>query len=470
MAVTIDGTTGVTAETLTATTGVVLNTGAVATPLVANTEGAVTGRLQLTAAGSGATHQIDWRKALGTIVSPTAVGSGVSSGGLNWYLHNGTTYSYGGGIDLYTTETASGITNPSTRLDFTVGNGAGTTWSPLSVRQIAATAGPMVQVGRTSFTPTAATSPGQLELTGSPANAVAASFTGDISGTTLNVSAIASGTLRIGQRFQQTAAGLYTVLPNTYITALGTGSGGTGTYTVSMSQTVTSQSMEAYNPFSLPILRLRSTDTSNSAGDMIGTIEFFGSQSSGPLAGIKSFISSHYDAVGTGSASLSFGTTNAATGNAIERMRIDGNGLISGSGVSLGAWTAYTPTLAGTGWAIGNGTATGFYCQIGKMVYFWARFTMGSTSTYGAVPPTLTLPVTGTNNMDPIANVNIRGNLFDSSSGLSYVASGKNNGSNSNIAVYYSNASAQMVQVTSTAPFTWAVSDQIQIGGFYDAA
>jgi len=57
--------------------------------------------------------------------------------------------------------------------------------------------------------------------------------TGSISGTTLNVSGVTSGTLVIGQTI--TGAG---VSPNTVITALGTGSGGTGSYTVNITQTV----------------------------------------------------------------------------------------------------------------------------------------------------------------------------------------------------------------------------------------
>ncbi len=67
-------------------------------------------------------------------------------------------------------------------------------------------------------------------------------FTGSISGTTLTVTAVTSGTLAIGQYVAGTD-----VAADTQITALGTGTGGTGTYTVSSpqtsSQTVASTSM-----------------------------------------------------------------------------------------------------------------------------------------------------------------------------------------------------------------------------------
>jgi hypothetical protein len=68
----------------------------------------------------------------------------------------------------------------------------------------------------------------------------AASFTGSTSTTTLTVSAVASGSLQVGQLV--TGAG---VAPGTYITALGTGKGNTGTYTISVSQTVSSEAMSA---------------------------------------------------------------------------------------------------------------------------------------------------------------------------------------------------------------------------------
>ncbi len=65
-------------------------------------------------------------------------------------------------------------------------------------------------------------------------------FTGAISTTTLTVSAVAAGTIQVGQLI--TGAN---VTPGTYITALGTGLGGTGTYTVSVSQTAASGTISA---------------------------------------------------------------------------------------------------------------------------------------------------------------------------------------------------------------------------------
>lgn len=68
---------------------------------------------------------------------------------------------------------------------------------------------------------------------GSPASSV---FTGSVSGTTLTVSSVTSGTIRVGQAVYGIG-----MANGTVITALGTGTGGTGTYTVNVSQTVASQ-------------------------------------------------------------------------------------------------------------------------------------------------------------------------------------------------------------------------------------
>lgn len=76
---------------------------------------------------------------------------------------------------------------------------------------------------------------GTLRFNDSGSTFADAVVTGAISGATLTVSAVTSGTLVVGQKITGTG-----VTAETYITALGTGTGGTGTYTVSQSQTVSS--------------------------------------------------------------------------------------------------------------------------------------------------------------------------------------------------------------------------------------
>ena len=86
--------------------------------------------------------------------------------------------------------------------------------------------------------------------------------TGAISGTTLTVSAVASGTLAVGTYITGTG-----ITAGTYITALGTGTGGTGTYTVSASQTVSSTTITGQPA-------VGATFTATGAGAGTGTASF----------------------------------------------------------------------------------------------------------------------------------------------------------------------------------------------------
>lgn len=67
--------------------------------------------------------------------------------------------------------------------------------------------------------------------------------TGAIAGTTLTVTAVASGALYVGQVLSGSG-----VTADTTITALGTGTGGAGTYTVGTSQTASSTTITAAGP------------------------------------------------------------------------------------------------------------------------------------------------------------------------------------------------------------------------------
>ena len=80
--------------------------------------------------------------------------------------------------------------------------------------------------------------------TGAPTiSATAASVTGSISTTTLTVTAVGSGALRVGDVLVGSG-----VTANTTITAFGTGTGGVGTYTVDTSQTASSTTITVANP------------------------------------------------------------------------------------------------------------------------------------------------------------------------------------------------------------------------------
>jgi hypothetical protein len=152
-----------------------------------------------------------------------------------------------------------------------------------------------------------------------------------------------------------------------------------------------------------------------------------------------------------------------------ERFRIDSAGLITGAGTSLGAWTAYTPTLGGTGWALGNGTLGFFYCQIGKIVMVRGIITFGSTSTFGGAALTVSLPVTGrTGQMVNYPGITCAAR--DVSATQRFQMFPVFNNTTTITMQCLSSAAGLTVAVTSTAPFTWESGDVIQIIAIYEAA
>jgi hypothetical protein len=140
----------------------------------------------------------------------------------------------------------------------------------------------------------------------------------------------------------------------------------------------------------------------------------------------------------------------------------------------IGAWTSYTPVLAGTGWSLGStgAVASGSYVQIGKTVHFTARLTFGTVgATFGAANrPTVTLPVsasTSSTNTDFVTNIM----YFDSSATLRY--GGSCDFTSTTVDCFAWNAAGTYLvaaAVVASAPFTWAASDQIIISGTYEAA
>ena len=94
--------------------------------------------------------------------------------------------------------------------------------------------------GVTSFTAAAELLATNLGIEGA---VTATGVTGAISGTTLSVTAITSGTISVGDVVGGTG-----VTAGTYISALGTGTGGVGTYTVSTTQTVASEALTVNAP------------------------------------------------------------------------------------------------------------------------------------------------------------------------------------------------------------------------------
>lgn len=161
----------------------------------------------------------------------------------------------------------------------------------------------------------------QLHVSGQLANT--SQFTASISGITMDVTAVTSGTIAVGDIVFGSG-----VSPITRVIALGTGSGGIGTYTVSVFQNIASATMFT-GPGTIAKIRIADSDGSSLGGQPSGTLEFFGSDSTAPGPGVGAYVS----AVSEGTApdtALTFGTRDAAGGgvDANERMRITSLGNV----------------------------------------------------------------------------------------------------------------------------------------------
>lgn len=116
---------------------------------------------------------------------------------------------------------------------------------------------------------------GQTQYTIGPGGQIGASFTGSISGTTLTITAIASGAVALGQTISGTG-----ITAGTTIVGFGTGSGGnineTGTYTVNISQTVASTTISSYyqRPLSITSAFVRINTNSNGQPIVNGGLDY----------------------------------------------------------------------------------------------------------------------------------------------------------------------------------------------------
>jgi len=142
-------------------------------------------------------------------------------------------------------------------------------------------------------------------------------FTASISGTTMSVTTVTSGALAVGDRV--IASG---VLANTKIVSQSSGTAGsTGDYVIDQSQTRAQTTMRTQST-SDNVLRFTDSDTTATAGNQIGTIEFYSNDDGGP--GVQAFITAKGN--GDPTSSLVFGTSPDASTQATERMIITDQG------------------------------------------------------------------------------------------------------------------------------------------------
>jgi hypothetical protein len=142
-------------------------------------------------------------------------------------------------------------------------------------------------------------------------------------------------------------------------------------------------------------------------------------------------------------------------------MAVSVNNQLLGAG---GPFTqTYTPTWSGLGTppALGNGTISGRYFQIGKLVFLSITLTTGSTSTYGSSSWTFSLPVTAA------TTHKFTGSALVTDTGTGWYACGCRIESSTTLSPYYAFNGNTM---TSVHPHTWATGDVLEITIVYEAA
>lgn len=132
---------------------------------------------------------------------------------------------------------------------------------------------------------------------------------------------------------------------------------------------------------------------------------------------------------------------------------------------TLGAWTSYSPTWSssGTAPALGDGTLTGAYREIGATIHVRIKLTTGASSTYGTGVYSLSLPVAA--KIDSLLSAYCIDASASSAkwAGVAQIIATSTGGDNMRIAVTDATSG-----VGATVPFTWASGDQLMIAGSYE--
>lgn len=126
-------------------------------------------------------------------------------------------------------------------------------------------------------------------------------------------------------------------------------------------------------------------------------------------------------------------------------------------------WAAYTPSFSEM--TLGNATYTARSATSGKLVYFYIRFTLGSTTTFSTYPG-FTLP------SQPSYRQAFYGVSKDSSASIDYAMYFDNNGTDSICYLGGLRRPTTYVetQFAANVPMTWAVGDLFYVTGAYEIA
>lgn len=134
------------------------------------------------------------------------------------------------------------------------------------------------------------------------------------------------------------------------------------------------------------------------------------------------------------------------------------------------SWSSYTPSWTGsvTNPVIGNGTLTGAYTQVGKLVTFRVVGTTGSSTTFGSGAYSISLPVAAVSGVEQL----VTAMAFDTSTGYYYRGIGRiDPGATTVTRSLFTDGVGGAGGWTTAVPFTWAISgDKFWFQGTYEAA
>ena len=266
--------------------------------------------LQNYVAGSGSAGLTFAHSRSGVLGTQTILNNNDRMGAVIFSGSDGTAFIQGAQIDAFVDGTPGTNDMPGRLVFNTTADGSDT---PTERVRITSTGN--IGIGTTS--PVA-----KLEVAGT--NNSTWSVTASITGTTMTVTAVASGTIAVGDLVFGSGLQAYT-----RVTAFGTGTGLTGTYTVSVYQTVPSGTVLGSSTYANTLIRITDTDTSQAINQPAGGLQFFTSDSSSPTAGVGAYVVALAED-STPDTALVFGT-RAETGGGVdanERMRIDPAGNV----------------------------------------------------------------------------------------------------------------------------------------------
>jgi hypothetical protein len=134
----------------------------------------------------------------------------------------------------------------------------------------------------------------------------------------------------------------------------------------------------------------------------------------------------------------------------------------------IGAWETYTPVI--NDWTLGNGTMTGRYQRVGRLVVVQIRVTWGSTSTFvGALRFGMPVNVVATTlTSEAMGYCKSR----DVSAGIDYPGFIRRSGNQivPDWGVTNIGASLRSDNIKNNEPFTWTTNDELSITAIYEAA